>query len=629
MKRTLSLPFTLFLLACGSSSPEPAGPSAAPPAASISTPAPVAADDAMALVHRMKTATGAERWDDVRALHAKGDAVFDGVKGTFTLDEDLQGRFALRAAHEVFVVGEGFDGKQRWRQDAGGQPHALDTAEAKAIAVSEVYLASRRYLFPDRFNAQFRRSQFEEDGRSWEKLEVTPEGGRTITMRIDPKSYLVDRTSMHLSFHPRVTKYADYRAVDGKLQLPFSIQTQDEEALTIASYRLETGSPSDGDYAVPPNKVTDVRMPAPKTLAAMHLDPGGRFLIEAKVNGKGPFLFILDTGGHAIVTPEFAAQHGLAAVGGGISYGSGEGSTPTKYTKVASFRLGGAEMVDQPFLIMPFPYSMLDRGKKAPIVGILGLEVFDRFTVRIDYDANTIELSPAGEPPSTTGTRVPLEFTLDMPMIKAKLDGQEGMFGIDTGNSGDVVIFGEWATKNGLADRYRAGMPLTSFGAGGESVNYLARAQGMEIQGLVIQELLARLALDKGGAFAATGEAGNIGQTVFPRFNITFDYRAKTMQLEPRKAPKIWPAPRAGFGAGKAKADAFRIHTVVKDGPAAAAGLKVGDSFVAIDGVPAERLSSADLYQKVRQAPGTKVRLAVQRDGKRQDVTLTLRELVP
>ena len=616
-------------LACAPSSQTPAPNPSSPPAPAASGPSSAnnASGDALALLRAIKDASGGARWDAVRAIHSKGDATFDGVKGTFTLAEDITGgRFALRAKHAVFVVGEGFDGASRWRQDSAGQPHPVDTDEAKTIAKSEVYLARRGYLFPDKVKAQFLSLPArDEDGKMWDWMDITPDGGRTITLRIDHATHRVDRASMHLSFYPRVVQYADYRPVDG-LVLPFSIQTPNEEMTSITSYQVETSeAPRDSDYAPPARTVTDVRMASASTNAAMHLERGGRFVIDAKIDGKGPFAFIFDTGGHSILAPEAAKRLGLKLVGEGVSFGSGEGSTPTQYAKVGSLAIGGAEFVDQPFLIMPFSYSLSERGEKAPIVGILGLEVFDRFLVRIDYDRNAITLTSFDTPsPTPHGIAVPFQFTQDMPLARAKVDGHEGIFGIDTGNAGDVVIFHDWAVSAGIAERYRAGVPLVSFGAGGESVNYLASTERFEIGGQSVADLRARLSQDTGGAFAALGEAGNIGQAVFSRFNITFDYRKQIMYLEPRKAPKVWPAPRGGFGAIKIRAEAFKVTAVVKGGPAEAAGLKLADIFVAVDGVPAKKLAADDVFQKVRQATGTKIRLTVDRDGKRQDLAVTL-----
>src|SRR6185503_18977674 len=129
---------------------------------------------------------------------------------------------------------------------------------------------------------------------------------------------------------------------------------------------------------------------APFRLEAMSGFP----IVEARVNGQGPLLFILDTGGHDILTPAAAKALGLPLRGAGFSLGAGEGSTPTRFTKVASVVLGAAEMTDQPFVVLQLDLgrAMDFAGRPTAISGIIGLELFERFTVTLDYAAGRLEL---------------------------------------------------------------------------------------------------------------------------------------------------------------------------------------------------------------------------------------------
>ena len=45
----------------------------------------------------------------------------------------------------------------------------------------------------------------------------------------------------------------------------------------------------------------------------MPVEYDGDVVVEAMLNGQGPFAFILDTGGHDILTPEVAAALGPQA----------------------------------------------------------------------------------------------------------------------------------------------------------------------------------------------------------------------------------------------------------------------------------------------------------------------------
>ncbi len=63
-------------------------------------------------------------------------------------------------------------------------------------------------------------------------------------------------------------------------------------------------------------------------------------------------------------------------------------------------------------------------------------------------------------------------------------------------------------------------------------------------------------------------------------------------------------------------------------GPAAEAGLKIGDVVVTLDGRNAADLSLADARQRLRDSPGTRVRLTVRSGTATREVTVVLRDLV-
>lgn len=74
---------------------------------------------------------------------------------------------------------------------------------------------------------------------------------------------------------------------------------------------------------------------------------------------------------------------------------------------------------------------------------------------------------------------------------------------------------------------------------------------------------------------------------------------------------------------GSSKRAGAGVAAVTSGTPAAAAGLKVGDVVIAVDGQPVD--SSTALIAQVRErTAGDKVTLTIIRDGKRQDIAVTL-----
>jgi hypothetical protein len=68
----------------------------------------------------------------------------------------------------------------------------------------------------------------------------------------------------------------------------------------------------------------------------------------------------------------------------------------------------------------------------------------------------------------------------------------------------------------------------------------------------------------------------------------------------------------------------MQIHSVRKGSPAEVAGLLNGDKIVAIDGKQSQQVSNLDRVNSFRAGDGRKLKLKIQRDGKTNEVELTL-----
>jgi hypothetical protein len=235
--------------------------------------------------------------------------------------------------------------------------------------------------------------------------------------------------------------YADYRPAAGT-RLPFVITDSDGENVTRKTVEQYEISPhvEPAAYAVP-EQPDDARIPAAGTTVPMNSFP--QLVVAAQINGH-PFDFLFDTGGHSILTPEAAKALGLKAVGSQQTGGTGAGTLLTRDTRVDELRIGDAVMRDQHFLVLPLGYSNVEQGAKPPVAGLLGLEVIERFIVRIDYRAGRMTLLPrSAEPTCASGWRG-IRFSEDMPTIEGTIDGRAAPFTIDTGNNGGLMLYRAW-----------------------------------------------------------------------------------------------------------------------------------------------------------------------------------------
>jgi hypothetical protein len=576
---------------------------------------------------------GRDKWRRIEGVAAEGSEIEDGFTCRVHTIVDLRnGDWRRSVRCPMYASAAGVDAKGAWREDRSGWVHPLDSPEARKLAVTDRWLHRIGPYLPGRLPAgSTRLPPAQLHHVFYQRTKVTPARGRSVTVWSRGKQRLIARVVMLRSFQLSTTDYGDYRSVDG-VMLPFRIVSWLGAARarahveTVTRYQL-LRTIARRSLQPPADPAADARIPAGGTRLPLTFSPDGKLLVEAKVDGKGPFPFVLDSGGHAILTPATASVLGLEVSGHSVSYGAGPGSTSLGFARVHSIRLGDAQIDDQSVLVMPLSPVLTDRGAKvAPVAGILGLEVFERFAVTIDPADRTMTLQPFGSfRPPAAAAALRLRFTNDMPLIRAALDGKRGIFGVDTGNSGPLIIFPDWAAHNGLAPYYEAGVPQPEGGEGGMFLGHMAFIRSLRIGGLAVRGRLIGFLTPRGvGAASNPSEAGNLGMTVWRAFRFAFDYRAERLYLSPRPhyLPPKPAAATAGMIAVKLTPQAFSVIQVMPGGPAANAGLKQGDRIVALDGVAAKQLASLDLMQRVQKGePGTVLRLTLA-DGRTLNLTL-------
>lgn len=499
----------------------------------------------------------------------------------------------------------------------------------QSVHVTDQWLAQFGYLRPNALGAKVESADDKSvDGHSYALVRATPQGGQPVELWFDKETGRLARTVQLLTISTRTTRYEDYRQALG-FWWPYKITTYERNEATADVIQIEhtekiSAHTADFKKLRPPE---DFELPGGKTEVPIEID--GDVIVEAKLNGQGPFAFILDTGGHNILTPAAVTALGLHSVGAGASGGSGAGTVAEQYIHIDRMRIGGLTLRSQPFTVIAFPYDTVERGARPPLAGILGLELFERFAMRLDYHDKTLTFEPLqGYRHHGQGVAVPIFFSDDEPLLVAKIDGLAGDVGLDTGNSGTLIVQGIWAHRHGLRQRMMSGFPSLGFGMGGASSNWANRAE-FEIADRRFEHVIAYYTADAKGAFSSRTESGNVGNDILANFTLDFDYGHGQIWFEPVPGPEPRPFGRMGASLIKERAEAFKVVSVAAGSPAADAGLKIGDEVVAIDGIPVKQLSGWDYRRAVRRPPGTQLTFQIVRSGDTQTVVLTLKELLP
>ena len=356
-----------------------------------------------------------------------------------------------------------------------------------------------------------------------------------------------------------------------------------------------------------------------------------RVFVDVRLNGRGPFHFIFDTGsGGFTVFRNVAGRLGVHVEDAGEGSGVGAQTVRVGRTKIATMQVGDLRFSDVAFDVLPVSDSDQVFGTK-PVDGIFGEDVFERVVVKHDYVHKLLTFTlPSAYDYKGSGTVVPFTLPAQIPVVDGALDGVPGKFGIDTGARSSLLLYGPFVAHNDLAQKYDAKLEgVTGWGIGGPVRSLLARAKELTFGNVAVHDLVIRLSTQKTGLTTSSAMAGLIGPDVLSQFDVTFDYSRSQMIFEKNvNFGRRDSYDRAGVWMGQAGKH-FSAVDVIAGGPAFAAGVKTGDIILAIDGIDTGKLILPDVRERIRrEAPGSTVTLLLESQGKERVAMIALRDLV-
>ena len=116
-------------------------------------------------------------------------------------------------------------------------------------------------------------------------------------------------------------------------------------------------------------------------------------MVDAEVNGLGPFNFTLDTGASfCVVTPDTARAVGITLEGEQPTAIGAGGQIEAGFAKLASFRLGSHTVRNLGAAVMPL--DAVEQQLGLSIAGLIGYNFLKRFVVTLDYPGGFLRLKP-------------------------------------------------------------------------------------------------------------------------------------------------------------------------------------------------------------------------------------------
>ena len=587
------------------------------------------------LLARTLAAAGGPAWARVRTLRLEGSVRAGGLSGPCEQWIDLAtARFSMRLSLGPATLSAGHDGVQAWQRSANGEVVVQDSEAGRCAAATDAWINARGWWFPARHAATVESlGRREVDGLAFDVLRCVPAGGQWVELWFDAATCLLARLVQEVLGKPSVRRFEDHREVGG-LRLPFRVATghgdpRFDRVTEFASIALDEAPPA-AVFDVPGQVFGDVAFTSGGTSARLPMAiHNNHVFVDVEVDGH-PLRFMLDTGGVNLVATAAARRIGLASLGAIEARGPGDKSVASGFARAERIVIGGAVVLERQLLrVLDMPG--FDDVEGVQVDGVLGVELFKRLVVRIDYARRELLLADSATfaaPPAAHSSAI--TFFGHFPGIAGEIDGVAGQFWLDTGNRGGLVLLVPFIEANGLRDRYATSAPTTiGWGIGGRAEGRLARGGRLVLGDVVVEAPVLRLPAGNGGALATRHVAGNIGGEILRRFVVTFDYARRAVHLEAGGAPaQAFDVDRSGLWIN-GHARGATVGAVMAGGPADEAGLRVDDVLTAVGGEPVHAVGLDALRRRLAEWPaGRRVVIDVLRAEAATQVTLVLRDLI-
>ena len=263
--------------------------------------------------------------------------------------------------------------------------------------------------------------------------------------------------------------------------------------------------------------------PSREHVARMSL-PQGIPLVQVRIDGQGPFSFVVDTGTNCetILSPRLAKRLGLQATGHiSITDLGGHGTRTLDTAQLKTLSLAGTEFrtVQAVLTDLPDGDSVLD--------GILGFGLFRGVLLTLDYRRHRLILQ-SGSLAGTSGEHlVPMRTANGIPLVEISVAGAKIDAGIDSGGLGlsiPAAMAGQVHFDSGIETVAWGRTQVSSFALRGAVLDGAVEVAGFRFE---------RPWVELNPLFGIA----NIGSGALRDFVVTFDQRNKLVRLSSAAKP--------------------------------------------------------------------------------------------
>ena len=264
-------------------------------------------------------------------------------------------------------------------------------------------------------------------------------------------------------------------------------------------------------------------------------------IVQVKVNGKGPYNMLLDTGAEQCAVDLNAASElslKLTPIGRGKTVATGKKENTLFLTRLPQIEIGSLNARD--LLAVATDFSKISQRIGIPIHGVVGYNFLINRIVQFDYPKRVVRfysVSPfTASRQTNTSNRVVLPFRFyrgdKFPIIDdVTVNGKKIKAELDTGHSGVLAVTATTIKRLGLEEEAEGCVAETSEGALGTSVNRKCKLERLTVGTITVDSPSVSFRAPNSGLDQAPFE-GLLGNDFFKDFVVTFDYRSMTVTFE-------------------------------------------------------------------------------------------------
>ena len=352
-------------------------------------------------------------------------------------------------------------------------------------------------------------------------------------------------------------------------------------------------------------------------------------IVPIMLNGKGPYNFILDTGSETgmifekeILDAEVLENARTIPVQGA----DGNVVTELMVANNVTIEIPGLKGSQKSMLVLQENYIDIKSVIGIDAHGILGSEIFNRFTVEIDYDKELVRVS---KPSKFTAPKGFKKFDISIedfrPFIKVKVkQGRKDIVDVkllmDTGASS--ALFLDAKNNENISLPEKNVDHTLGKGLAGTIEGKVGRVKKLWIGKFCFRRVLTSypenwaLSNVKDDIEEKDIRYGTIGADLMSRFHVIFDYRNKAVYLKKGNTySDNFDFNSVGINilASGPEFTTYVISDVMKGSPAEKVDLRVGDELIAINGSPAFFKTVTDINTRFQGKSGTILTLLIRR----------------